>query len=981
MKIITKSNFLLGSAGLLVLVILSIFYFITSLRTTKSQIEFDLKSVASGKVEQLDFWRSERLADANVLLIEDKVFTRIVRDHLKNNDQALKSQISNRFTSLISYYNYHNIFIADFSGKQVFGLNHETIELEEEALLTLHKSINERKPLLTPIHLDQAGDPHFGVIVPLLGELEDNNAENYGIVMQLEASIFIDNLLSSWPVTTESAEALMVRKKGDQVQFLTQLRFQERENSLIQIPLANQDLPAAKAIKGQTGFVEGKDYRNIEVYAYLYPVPNSPWFLITKIDKSEALQTWRHGAMLVFSMLIGVLILFIVAIKLIIQRRESKYYKTLLDMEVEKSESEARFTQLIEASPVPQAFIDGSGKLVYWNDSFQQMFGYTHEDIPTLEEWWLLAYPDEKYRKWVLGNWNEAIEHAAKNNTAIKPIEYNVTRKDGSVLIAEISGVTIGDSFLATFADMTERRKAEEELRQSKLNFESLYRAVPASIWDEDWTEVIELVNSLKKENISNYKEYFESHHDFVNECLSKVKITDVNDETLVMFEAKSKEDMLQSLATVFNTPDTYPGFIGELVALANGKTLYKTEMDLNTVTGNLITFLLSMTFPDENDNSGRVIVALTDISELKKSEEQLKQSEDKFRKIFEKSRVGKSLTTPDGRLLQINTTFAEMLGYTKEEMENINFAEITHPDDIAESKHCIQTLLAGERDDYTMKKRYMHKNGEYIWASVGTYLLRDSAGAPVYFITSILNINDLVRLNDALDKSNKELEQFAYVASHDLQEPLRMVASYTQLLELKYKDKLDEKAGVYIKYAVDGAKRMQGLINDLLLLSRVGTKGKPFEISDGGIVVDMALENLQKSIEESNAIITVDELPEIYCDVSQLVQVFQNLISNAIKFRGNDPPSIVINAKEMGAFWEFSVKDNGIGFEMEYKDRIFQVFQRLNERDKYAGSGIGLSIVKKIVERHDGKLWVESVPGNGSCFYFTLPIMNGRGE
>jgi signal transduction histidine kinase len=225
------------------------------------------------------------------------------------------------------------------------------------------------------------------------------------------------------------------------------------------------------------------------------------------------------------------------------------------------------------------------------------------------------------------------------------------------------------------------------------------------------------------------------------------------------------------------------------------------------------------------------------------------------------------------------------------------------------------------------------------------------------------------------LARSNQDLEQFAYVASHDLQEPLRMVASYLQLLERRYRDQLDAEALEFIDYAVDGARRMKTLINDLLAYSRVGTQGKPFAPTECNVVLEQSLLNLEQAITENQAVITHDELPTVLADESQLVQLFQNLLSNALKFRNDTPPRIHVGVRRSNGEWTFWVQDNGIGFDPQFAERIFVIFQRLHGRQDYPGTGIGLAICKKIVERHRGRIWVESQPERGATVYFTLPV------
>jgi light-regulated signal transduction histidine kinase (bacteriophytochrome) len=257
---------------------------------------------------------------------------------------------------------------------------------------------------------------------------------------------------------------------------------------------------------------------------------------------------------------------------------------------------------------------------------------------------------------------------------------------------------------------------------------------------------------------------------------------------------------------------------------------------------------------------------------------------------------------------------------------------------------------------------------------------VRDSLGAVAGLRCTMLDITELRRQEELLKRqaadlarSNAELEQFAYVASHDLQEPLRMVASFTQLLAKRYAGRLDAKADEYIGYTVGGAKRMQQLIGDLLALSRVGTNGGEFRDVPLSKVMSDVLLNLGPAVQESGAAVVHDSLPTVLADRGQMTQLLQNLIGNAIKFRNAQLPQVHISAEEAGDKWIVSVRDNGIGIAPEHAERVFQIFQRLHTRDQYPGTGIGLAVCRKIVERHGGKIWLDSTPGGGTTFHFTL--------
>ncbi len=388
------------------------------------------------------------------------------------------------------------------------------------------------------------------------------------------------------------------------------------------------------------------------------------------------------------------------------------------------------------------------------------------------------------------------------------------------------------------------------------------------------------------------------------------------------------------------------------------------------------------------------------DISERKRAEAELRASEARFRILAEISPVGIFMADRQRQPLYLNRRGAEILGLPDNMAVDSRWLQAIHDDNLARliaeweraatSEMPLETELCLRRPD-----------GEVGWAQMIVAPYRP-AGDEIVYIGVLNDITERKRVEAQLRRtvaelarSNADLQQFAYVASHDLQEPLRMVASYVQLLAMRYQGQLDADADEFIGYAVEGAKRMQQLILDLLEYSRVDTRGQPPQPTPMEEVCRLVMENLQLAIAETGAQVTWDPLPVVMGDPIQIGMVMQNLIGNAIKFHGAEPPRVHISARKMttaGAaqnamsdpqlaplaepqvFWEFAVRDNGIGIDPQCFDRIFVIFQRLHTRREYPGTGIGLAIAKKIVERHGGRIWVESAPGQGATFYFTLP-------
>lgn len=416
----------------------------------------------------------------------------------------------------------------------------------------------------------------------------------------------------------------------------------------------------------------------------------------------------------------------------------------------------------------------------------------------------------------------------------------------------------------------------------------------------------------------------------------------------------------------------------------------YAAEFRQQTATGDWkwILSLGKIVAWDTDGKPLRMIGTHTDITARKQAEETLRERETKYRTLFDNMTQGVFYQRADGVLEDINEAALDIFGLTRADLVTrtsqspewrvYNEAGAALPGD----QHPSMAALLSGKPIRQVVGVFNPQKQAIVWLDISAIpQFRANEAHPFQVFVTVHDITErkqtekrLRKAMEDLKRSNTELEQFAYVASHDLQEPLRGVAGMVQLLQQRYQGQLDAKADLYITHAVEGATRMQALINDLLTFSRVDTRAKAFEPVSAEAALNTALINLGLTIREHHATITHDPLPTVIADTSQLTQLFQNLLSNAIKFHGDAAPVIHIGIDQLANEWRFWVRDNGIGIEPAYFTRIFEVFQRLHTRKLYPGTGIGLAICKKIVERHGGRIFVESEPASGSTFFFTIP-------
>jgi PAS domain S-box-containing protein len=626
-------------------------------------------------------------------------------------------------------------------------------------------------------------------------------------------------------------------------------------------------------------------------------------------------------------------------------------------------ESEKKLRSVLDATPFPVAVVDlEDNNILYWSRSAQALFGHA---APTAPEWYQIAYPDPDYRQEVIRRWKSHVAEASDSGKPINAGEYRITCKDGSERICELYATFIQDNLIVTFNDITKRKQAEARLRESEERLELVLEGSQLGFWD--WDIVTGKV-----------------HRNSQWAAMLGYTLPEVE------FSVKQWTDL--------HHPDDRAAAWKSIQDHLEGRTdIHRIEYRLRTKDGQY-KWILDCARVVKRDAQGRPLRMSgthTDITERKQAEEELKESEERFRQITETICEVFYVYDPRAEKFLYVSPAYEMLW--QEPVQKVyddprSFTRAVHPED----KERFFEAVRRERENseyFNLQYRILRSDGTVRYMHSRNYPICDASGAEYRVVGIAEDITErkqaeeeLARRTQELTRSNAELEHFAHVASHDLQEPLRMVSSFMGLLAERYRGQLDADADEFIGFAIDGAQRMQRLISGLLDYSRVGTRGRPLRPTDATTALNDALWNLNLAIQDAGATITSDPLPTVMADHDQLAQVFQNLIANGIKFRGAEPPHVQISARQtfevsetskvLGTkVWQFSVRDNGIGIAAGDIGRIFGIFQRLHSQAEYPGTGIGLATCKKIVERHGGRIWVESEVGQGTTFYFTIPV------
>ena len=615
-------------------------------------------------------------------------------------------------------------------------------------------------------------------------------------------------------------------------------------------------------------------------------------------------------------------------------------------------ESERSYKTLFELDPTYTILLGLDGTVKNFNKKTEEFAGVPREKLIGTRFNELDFVPEAEMHAHI-----ERISKLTKGEQ-VKPFESKIIEQNGKVHWIDVHSALLkkGDvpsGILVSCNDITEHKKTENELKENKENYETLFELSPA------YMALLDASGKIKKVN-----KKAEEFAGIPREKLIGMHFTDLgflHEELDIRVERVSK--------------------------VLNGEPVKSFETRIVENNGDISWLYTQFELLKKGNKPSDILIICNDITGLKRTECNLKHSEKKFRQIAEN--IGEVFWIIDpkmSKIIYVSPAYERIWGRTCQSLydDPKSWIDAVHPED----RDMTMERIWGQSDKIEevsngFEYRVVRPDGKVVWIWTQAFLIKDEYGE-VSRITGVASDitgyknaeQEIKNLLVELKRSNEELQQFAYVTSHDLQEPLRTIASFTQLMERRYKGKLDEDADEFMGYIVDASVRMKQMIMDLLEYSRVGTRQEMFQDISMESKLNDVLVNLNDLIERNRAEITHDPLPAVSGDESQLLLLLQNLITNAIKFRKEDePPRIHISAACEKNEYIFSIADNGIGIEEQYFNRIFTIFQRLHTRDEYQGTGIGLSVAKRIVERHGGQIWVESEFGEGSTFYFTIPV------
>ncbi len=895
------------------------------------EVEKNLTGIAQLKVDQISAWRVDEINDAGLLatLVAPQA-SRYQANQNAENEGALRRLLK----SQAGLHDYVDILLVDTAGEVHWHLSGDNEAPYQAFLPALEKALATGEPVITDLHRQhENGFAHISVVASL-----SSGAEAFGaLVLITDAEQFLYPLLQTWPVPSDSAETLLVRQEGEQVLFLNDPRHQPGAAFNLGFPLSQADLPAVMAVGGVEGFVRGDDYRGVPVAAVLLPVPESPWFLVAKVDADEALSDWGFRSVMVLVTLLVLMALLVIVSVALQQRSEKVRYREL-------HQSQARQKSLLEAiyrnAPMVMMVLDSERRIRQVNGFAAQFAGRSAEDMLGLRggEALRCLHALDSAEGCGFGPFCQA---CVVRNTVLDTLENGITHlKVEASLPFNVDGQEAQLTFLLS---TTPLRFADESLALvTMLDITDLVQARQSTRRLLAQQRAINQLSLLLGEQ-QDLDSIYRTIYTYVQTLMdARVFIVAAYDSRLKQFQSEFVVNLEEEIdvADFPAIPLEQPGVGTQSRVIYSGDPFYSPDLRV-----------------------------------------ELEPTQSKY-KIAENGTLNPSVPAPDEASWEESSKSAIYIPM-KVQGEIIGVIQVQSKRMDAYTQADID-LLSGMANVAAVAIQNAHLIAE-LGGTIAERTaeleekvarLSQSERAMLYMVEDLnQTAADLSSERRKLEFSNQELEAFAYSVSHDLRAPLRAINGYASFLVQDYADKLDAEGQRFISVIQQSAEKMDRLISDLLNLSRVSRSEirciqvEMVEIAQA-VYHEVASESEQAAFE-----LEIQPLPPANCDPTLIQQVWKNLIENALKYSANTlVKHITIGAQVSEGETIYWVRDCGVGFDPQYQQKIFGVFQRLHKDSEYAGSGVGLAIVQRVIQRHGGRVWGESEPGQGATFYFALP-------
>jgi|GEM_PF-1484293 len=934
-----------------------------------------LNAVADLKVAQVREWRDETLGDANWVFHGSTLGNDLSKLTAGRIDDAAMYRRTVWLTMWQRYQQFSRVLLVSPTGDVLLAAPTDRGGLEPQAQEFIARTLAEKTVLVWDLHqsVSSPGAVKMDIFVPLIDRPDVSaTGQIVGVLMlETDPNAFLYPLIDKWPTPSQTSETLLVRRDGDEVLYLNELRHRKDTALKLKLPITNRQVPAVRAVLGEEGIVEGPDYRGKPVLAALRKIPDSPWFIVAKQDRAEILAPLRQQAWTTGVAVGGLILSVMLSLALLWRRRERLFAAQASlerrEVEIALRESEAHYRSLFESMMNGFAYC----RMEFEGDQPRD-FTYLKVNAAFEKQTGLKNVSGKKISEVIPGIRDidpglfERYGRVAKTGV---PERFEIYVQALQMWFAISVYCPAKGDFVSIFDVITERKQAETELRESKAKLDAALASMTDAVF------------------ISDAAGHF----------------VEFNDAFATFHRFKSKAECAKTFSAY---PDLLDVFLpnGELAPVENwavpralrGEVATNAEYTLRRKdTGE--TWVGSYSFSPIRDQTGAIVgsvVAGRDITERKRAEEALRGSEDRLRRAIANSPFPIMLHAEDGAVLQISNAWCEITGYTREELATMSdWADHAYGEKKVLVQADIERLYGLDHrkaeGDYAIRTK---GGNTRIWEFSSAPLGRLADGRRLVIsmamdVTERRSVETEVRrLNDELEQrvaartaeleaSNKELEAFAYSVSHDLRAPLRAIDGFAHILDSDYMARLDLEGQRILKIVRSEARRMGQLIDDLLAFSRLSRQPMQSGAIDMTVLAKTIFDECAAQSPGRQLQLDLRPLPATQGDPSMVRQALVNLISNAIKYtRPKNPAKIEIGCQQEEDENIYYVKDNGVGFDPKYAGKLFGVFQRLHTDDEFEGTGVGLALVQRIVHRHGGRVWAEAEVNKGATIYFSLP-------